>query len=190
MSELTAFVLRRLNHEEGEGAWCPQEQPEPSDSQYLQVRICWASRMGTCLVATFDHRMCFCSLCLFASSVHNSNKWQWFTMRCLRGRLLAELVVSRQTAGICECVYVCEFLSKHFIETDPIALDDPGGSGQADLPDGGRHPGTIRQELRQRVHPRLPPQLQPGRPAVEVLEEPAGEHGEAPAVAGGFGGKH
>lgn len=40
----------RLNHEEGEGAWCPQEQPEPSDSQYLQVdlgRLTFLTVVGT-----------------------------------------------------------------------------------------------------------------------------------------------
>lgn len=57
----------------------------------------------------------------------------------------------------------------------------PGGSGQADLPDCGRDSGTLRQELWERVRPRLPPQLQQGRSAVEVLEEPTGEHGELAA---------
>lgn len=56
----------------------------------------------------------------------------------------------------------------------------PGGSGQADLPHSGRDSGTIRQELWERVRPSLPPQLQQGRPAVEVLEEPAGKHGAWP----------
>lgn len=59
----------------------------------------------------------------------------------------------------------------------------PGGSGQADLPDCGRDSGTLRQELWERVRPRLPPQLQQGRSAVEILEEPTGEHGE---LARGF----
>lgn len=40
-SELCVCV-GRLNREEGEGAWCPQGELEPSDSQYLQVRICSA----------------------------------------------------------------------------------------------------------------------------------------------------
>lgn len=29
----------RLNREEGDGAWCPEGQLEPSDSQYLQVCV-------------------------------------------------------------------------------------------------------------------------------------------------------
>lgn len=31
------FCVCRLNCEDGDGAWCPQGQLEPSDSQYLQV---------------------------------------------------------------------------------------------------------------------------------------------------------
>lgn len=55
----------------------------------------------------------------------------------------------------------------------------PGGPGQVDLPDRGRDSGTIRQEHRQRVRHSLSPQLQQGRPDVEVLAEPSGEHGES-----------
>uniref|UniRef100_A0A8C5G965 receptor protein-tyrosine kinase n=1 Tax=Gouania willdenowi TaxID=441366 RepID=A0A8C5G965_GOUWI len=40
----------RLNHEEGDGAWCPKGQLEPSDSQYLQVdlgRLTFVTVVGT-----------------------------------------------------------------------------------------------------------------------------------------------
>lgn len=61
---------------------------------------------------------------------------------------------------------------------DILLLCCSGGPGQVDVPDRSRDSGTIRQVLRERVRPGVPPQLQPGRPAVEVLEEPAGQHGE------------
>lgn len=34
-----SLPLSRLNREEGDGAWCPQGQLEPTDSQYLQVGV-------------------------------------------------------------------------------------------------------------------------------------------------------
>lgn len=37
--ETTGPQYARLNREEGDGAWCPEGQLEPSDSQYLQVNL-------------------------------------------------------------------------------------------------------------------------------------------------------
>ncbi|KAK2838146.1 hypothetical protein Q5P01_015358 [Channa striata] len=37
--ETTGPQFARLNLEEGDGAWCPEGQLEPSDSQYLQVDL-------------------------------------------------------------------------------------------------------------------------------------------------------
>lgn len=53
-----------------------------------------------------------------------------------------------------------------------------GGLGQTDLRDCGRDSGKIRPELWERIHQSVPPQLQPGRNAVEVLEKPSGKCGK------------
>uniref|UniRef100_A0A8D3B3Q1 Discoidin domain-containing receptor 2 n=1 Tax=Scophthalmus maximus TaxID=52904 RepID=A0A8D3B3Q1_SCOMX len=48
--ETTGPQYARLNREEGEGAWCPEGQLEPSDSQYLQVdlgRLTFLTVVGT-----------------------------------------------------------------------------------------------------------------------------------------------
>ncbi|CAB1419859.1 unnamed protein product [Pleuronectes platessa] len=48
--ETTGPRYARLNREEGEGAWCPEGQLEPSDSQYLQVdlgRLTFLTVVGT-----------------------------------------------------------------------------------------------------------------------------------------------
>uniref|UniRef100_A0A672GC73 receptor protein-tyrosine kinase n=1 Tax=Salarias fasciatus TaxID=181472 RepID=A0A672GC73_SALFA len=48
--ETTGPQYARLNREEGEGAWCPQGQLEPSDTQYLQVdlgRLTFLTVVGT-----------------------------------------------------------------------------------------------------------------------------------------------
>ncbi|CAL8335094.1 unnamed protein product [Gadus morhua 'NCC'] len=37
--ETTGPKYARLNREEGDGAWCPEGELEPSDSQYLQVDL-------------------------------------------------------------------------------------------------------------------------------------------------------
>lgn len=64
------------------------------------------------------------------------------------------------------------------MNTVVLELLCPGGFGKADLPDCGRDSGKIRPELWERIHQRVPPQLQPWRPAVEVLEKPSGKCGE------------
>lgn len=38
-SGLLLSVCFRLNRDMGDGAWCPHGQVEPSDTQYLQVRV-------------------------------------------------------------------------------------------------------------------------------------------------------
>lgn len=48
--ETTGPQYARLNREEGDGAWCPKGQPEPSDNQYLQVdlgRLTFLTVVGT-----------------------------------------------------------------------------------------------------------------------------------------------
>uniref|UniRef100_A0A3B4UW46 Discoidin domain-containing receptor 2 n=1 Tax=Seriola dumerili TaxID=41447 RepID=A0A3B4UW46_SERDU len=48
--ETTGPQYARLNREEGDGAWCPEGQQEPSDSQYLQVdlgRLTFLTVVGT-----------------------------------------------------------------------------------------------------------------------------------------------
>uniref|UniRef100_A0A671UNF7 Discoidin domain-containing receptor 2 n=1 Tax=Sparus aurata TaxID=8175 RepID=A0A671UNF7_SPAAU len=48
--ETTGPQYARLNREEGDGAWCPEGQLEPSDSQYLQVdlgRLTFLTVVGT-----------------------------------------------------------------------------------------------------------------------------------------------
>ncbi|XP_008297712.1 discoidin domain-containing receptor 2 [Stegastes partitus] len=48
--ETTGPQYARLNREEGDGAWCPEGQLEPSDSQYLQVdlsRLTFLTIVGT-----------------------------------------------------------------------------------------------------------------------------------------------
>ncbi|XP_056275368.1 discoidin domain-containing receptor 2 isoform X2 [Pseudoliparis swirei] len=48
--ETTGPKFARLNREEGDGAWCPEGQLEPSDSQYLQVdlgRLTFLTVVGT-----------------------------------------------------------------------------------------------------------------------------------------------
>uniref|UniRef100_A0A8C9YTC6 receptor protein-tyrosine kinase n=1 Tax=Sander lucioperca TaxID=283035 RepID=A0A8C9YTC6_SANLU len=48
--ETTGPQYARLNREEGDGAWCPEGQLEPSDSQYLQVdlgRLIFLTVVGT-----------------------------------------------------------------------------------------------------------------------------------------------
>ncbi|TNN52201.1 Discoidin domain-containing receptor 2 [Liparis tanakae] len=48
--ETTGPQFARLNREEGDGAWCPEGQLEPSDSQYLQVdlgRLTFLTVVGT-----------------------------------------------------------------------------------------------------------------------------------------------
>ncbi|XP_069562025.1 discoidin domain-containing receptor 2 isoform X1 [Brachyistius frenatus] len=48
--ETTGPRYARLNREEGDGAWCPEGQLEPSDSQYLQVdlsRLTFLTVVGT-----------------------------------------------------------------------------------------------------------------------------------------------
>lgn len=46
---LNSVCVCRLNREEGEGAWCPEGQLEPSDSQFLQV----------CVLLSFKERNMF-----------------------------------------------------------------------------------------------------------------------------------
>ncbi len=47
---INSACVCRLNREEGDGAWCPEGQLEPSDSQYLQVCVCSGKQSQTCSV--------------------------------------------------------------------------------------------------------------------------------------------
>lgn len=72
----------------------------------------------------------------------------------------------------------CVLAARRFAFDRKVWMCFTGEPGQTHLPDGGRDSGTIRQKLWKRVRPSLPPQLQQGRRAVEVVEKPAGKRRE------------
>lgn len=95
---------------------------------------------------------------------------------------LMHYIIQSQTSDVVWTDEMVTSVSWGFSTCDRNLTDFSGGPGQADLPDGRRDSGTIRQKLRERVCPSLPPQLQQGRCPVEVLEEPAGKRGEWPKI--------